>query len=124
MLTGFLTGAAHIFLACGATDFRKQIQGLTALVTMQFQLDPFGGDCVFLFCNRKRNAIKVLRYDHNGFVLATKKLLDEMKFQWPRKEADVREISDQQVEWLLQGLEIEQKSALKPVEMSLKTSCF
>lgn len=41
----------------------------------------------------------------------TKKLLDNMKFQWPRTPAEVKEISFQQVEWLLQGLEIEQKKA-------------
>ena len=64
---------------------------------------------VFIFCNRRRNSIKVLRYDANGFVLATKKLLDGMKFQWPKDEKEVDEISEKQLEWLLEGLEIEQK---------------
>ena len=45
-------------------------------------------------------------------ILATKKLLDDMKFQWPRTPDEVKEISIQQVEWLLQGLQIEQK---KPI---------
>ena len=53
--------------------------------------------------------IKILRYDSNGFILASKKLLENMKFQWPRKQEEVKEISFQLVEWLFQGLEIEQK---------------
>ena len=43
----------------------------------------------------------------------TKKLLDNMKFQWPRTPAEVKEISFQQVEWLLQGLEIYNGSVVK-----------
>lgn len=65
----FAADADHIFLACGATDFRKQIPGLVASVTLQFQLDPYNGNYVFIFCNRKRDAIKVLRYDRNGGFL-------------------------------------------------------
>lgn len=79
---------------------------------------------VFIFCNRKRDSIKVLRYDQNGFILATKKLLDDMKFQWPRTPDEVKEISFQQVEWLLQGLEIEQKKAHHQVKINHKNSCF
>lgn len=72
MLNSFITGAEQIFLACGATDFRKQADSLAAVVSMQFKLDPFADQCVFIFCNRKRNGIKILRYDHNGFILAGK----------------------------------------------------
>ena len=75
-------------------------------------------------CNRKRDSIKVLRYDQNGFILATKKLLDDMKFQWLRTPDEVKEISFQQVEWLLQGLEIEQKKAHHQVKIDHENSCF
>ena len=102
----FAEGASRIFLACGFTDFRKQIPGLVATVTLNFKLDPYNSSYVFIFCNRRKDSIKVLRYDYNGFVLATKKLLDDMKFQWPRTPDEVKEITFQQVEWLLQGLEM------------------
>ena len=46
--------------------------------------------------------------------LPQKKLLDGMKFQWPRNTEEVKEITGQQLEWLLEGLEIEQKKAIKP----------
>lgn len=124
MLNFFLTGAEQIFLACGTTDFRKQADSLVSVVSMQFQLDPFSDQCVFIFCNRKRNAIKILRYDSNGFILASKKLLDGMKFQWPKTPEQVKQISPQQVQWLFQGLQIEQKRALHPVEMNLENTCF
>lgn len=108
MMRRLMQDADRIFIACGATDFRKQIPGLVALVNIQFKLDPYQGNHVFIFCNKKKDSIKVLRYDSNGFILATKKLLDELKFRWPRTPEEVKEISFRQVEWLLQGLEIEQ----------------
>lgn len=53
MMKQFLTSSTHIYLACGATDFRRQLEGLSALVTMKFGLAPFfQEDCVFLFCNK------------------------------------------------------------------------
>lgn len=70
MMRRFIDGAEHIYLACGATDFRKQIPGLSTLVRSRFHLDPFQGSSVFIFCNKKRDALKVLRYDRNGFILA------------------------------------------------------
>lgn len=124
MLGHFAKDASHIFIACGPTDFRKQIDGLVAIVNFQFKLDPFSDRCAFIFCNKKKNSIKVLRYDKNGFVLASKKLLDEMKFQWPKDSAETKEITSQQLEWLLQGLSMEQKRALHPVKMSAEKICF
>lgn len=65
MMRRLAEDASHIFLACGATDFRKQISGLVSIVSMQFKLDPFQGTCVFIFCNKKRDSIKVLVYAQN-----------------------------------------------------------
>ena len=53
MLRNIADGAEHIYIACGFTDFRKQIESLSALVSLKFNLDPFISKCVFLFCNRK-----------------------------------------------------------------------
>lgn len=124
MLGHFAKDASHIYIACGPTDFRKQIDSLVAMVTLQFKLDPFSDRRAFIFCNKKKNSIKVLRYDKNGFVLASKKLLDEMKFQWPKDAVETKEITSQQLEWLLQGLSMEQKKALHPVKMSAEKTCF
>ena len=124
MMHSFINRATRIYLATGATDFRKQITGLNTLVTTRFELDPYRDDCVFIFCNKKRNSLKVLRYDKNGFILATKTLLDDMKFQWPSQKEDVREIDRKQVEWLLDGLSIEQVKAHHDVKIRGEDTCF
>lgn len=124
MLSRFACDAEHVFLAIGATDFRKQIESLVSMVNLQFGMDPFSESCVFIFCNKRRNAIKVLRYDKNGFILASKKLLEKMKFQWPKDDSEVKEISIRQVEWLLQGLSIEQEKAHREVKIGLENTCF
>lgn len=105
--------AEHIYLALGATDFRKQQNGLASLISLKFQLDPYSGECVFLFCNKKHSSLRALRWDGNGFILVTKFLTDEMKFQWPKTQGEVRAITKRQLEWLLDGLQIDQKKALK-----------
>jgi len=124
MLSRLACDAEHVYLAIGATDFRKQAASLVSMVTMQFGLDPFTENCVFIFCNKRRNAIKVLRYDKNGFILASKKLLERMKFQWPKDGSDVKEINIRQVTWLLQGLEIEQKKAHHNIKIDSANVCF
>lgn len=124
MIKSFLEDSQHIYIAVGPTDFRKQAKSLTSLVLSSFKLDPYDESYVFIFCNRKRDGIKVLRYDKNGFILAYKKLLDNMKFQWPRSSSEVKEITMQQITWLLQGLNIEQKKALKEIKISTNNSCF
>lgn len=120
MIRSFLNGANHIYLACGSTDFRKQSNSLCTLVTNSFKLNPFDEASVFIFCNKRRTSIKVLRYDKNGFILAQKKLIhiDKMKFQWPKNQDEVKCITMSQVEWLLQGLTIEPKKVFKDHDLT------
>jgi len=126
MIETFIKEAEHIYVACGATDFRKQMDTLCTMVIDKFNLDPYTGSSVFIFCNRKRNAIKVLRFEDNGFILAHKKLIDvdKMKFQWPKNETEVKDITIEQLRWLLQGLNIEQKTALKKYKISKEDVVF
>ena len=58
-------------MAVGYTDMRKQIDGLSALVTAQFRLDPFSNS-VFLFCGRNARVMKALYWEGDGFVLLTR----------------------------------------------------
>ena len=112
MMQHIADGADHIYVALGATDFRKQQNGLASLVALKFKLDPHSGASVFLFSNKRHNTLRALRWDGNGFILVTKSLSDEMKFQWPKNQGELRDITKRELEWLLQGLQIDQKKAL------------
>lgn len=103
-------GADRVYLACGATDLRKSIDGLAALVQLAFALDPFA-HAWFVFCNRDRDKLKLLRWDHNGFWLYYRRL-ERGRFQWPTSaEGATRVISRRQLQWLLDGLTLEQRQA-------------
>ena len=112
MLNDF-TGAEKVYIACGYTDLRCGIDGLAGIVQQQFQLAPFT-NTLFLFCGRRRDRIKALYWEGNGFVLLYKRL-ESGSFQWPRNEAESRELTPQQYRWLMEGLQIDQPKAHKAV---------
>lgn len=113
MLNDF-TAAEHIYVACGHTDMRKSIDGLAACVKQRFQLDPFSNS-LFLFCGHHKDRIKALWWDQNGFVLLYKRL-ESGKFQWPGDADDARDITPQQLRWLMEGLNINQPKAHRPMK--------
>jgi len=96
-------GGVQAYLALGATDMRKAIDGLAILVSQHLKLDPFTG-CLFAFCNRSRTIIKILYWDRNGFCLWQKRL-ERHAFRWPKSEAEVMEIGSKELSWLLDGLD-------------------
>jgi transposase len=94
---------------------RKSIDGLAALVQLAFDLDPFS-NAWFVFCNRGRDKLKLLRWDHNGFWLYYRRL-ERGHFEWPAQAGDrVQAISLRQLHWLLDGLTLEQRRAHRSVE--------
>ncbi len=98
-------------MAVGYTDMRKQIDGLSALVTAQFRLDPFSNS-VFLFCGRNARVMKALYWEGDGFVLLYKRL-ENGRFKWPRDESETREITPQQFRWLMEGLAVVQPGRIR-----------
>jgi len=113
MLNDF-TGAEKVFIACGYTDLRLGIDGLAGLVRTSFELDPFT-NTLFLFCGRRRDRLKALIWENNGFVLLYKRL-ESGSFQWPRNEREARELTPQQYRWLMEGLQVDQPKAHKAVK--------
>ena len=113
-MLGDITAARDIYIACGYTDMRKSIDGLAALVQEQFHLDPFS-QSLFLFCGKRRDRIKVLLWEGDGFVLLYKRL-ENGSFKWPRRESEIKPISWQEFRWLMEGLELEQKGAIRSVK--------
>jgi len=112
MLSDF-TGSDKVYIACGYTDLRRGIDGLAALVRQEFDLDPFTNTLI-RFCGRRRDRIKVLYWEGNGFVLLYMRL-ESGSFQWPRKESEARSLMPQQYCWLMEGLSVDQPKAHKPV---------
>ena len=106
----------RVYIATGNTDMRKAINGLSILVESRMELDPFSGN-MFIFSNKRRNMIKVLYWEHNGFCLWQKRLERE-RFRWPQRGEEVMRISPRELRWLLDGLEVVQGSAHRPLQYS------
>ena len=102
-----------MYLACGYTDLRRGIDGLASIVQEQFQLDPFQ-NTLFLFCGRRKDRIKGLYWEGDGFLLLYKRL-EAGSFQWPRNGTEARELTEQQYRWLMEGLSVEQPKAHRAV---------
>ena len=107
------SAADKVYLACGYTYFRKRIDVLARMVQQQFELDPFT-NTLFLFCGRRRDRVKGLYWEGDGFILLYKRL-EQGVYQWPRSESEVRSLTPQQYRWLMEGLKIEQPKAHRPV---------
>jgi transposase len=100
----------RVYLACGATDMRKSIDGLAAIVSVGFELDVFS-ESWFVFCNRSRDKLKILHWEHNGFWLYYRRL-ERGRFRWPvASETGPMAISRRQLQWLLDGLTLTQRQA-------------
>ena len=98
----------RVYLACGKTDMRKQINGLASIVENSFKLDPFDG-ALFVFCNRSRDRLKILEWDGDGFGLYLKRL-EKGHFKWPAPGDDVTmTLTGDELTYLLSGTRIELK---------------
>ena len=102
-----------VYLATGMTDLRRGIAGLVSIIQGEFELDPFE-DALFLFCGRRKDRIKGILWEGNGFVLLYMRL-ESGVFQWPRTGKEAVNLTQQQYRWLMEGLSIEQPKAHKPV---------
>ena len=107
----------RVYLAVGATDMRKQIDGLAALVEDVLEQDPFS-ESLFVFCNRGRDKLKILLWQHNGFWLWYRRLERE-RFAWPQSEAAAIEVSARELRWLLDGLDMRQVQGHRKADFRL-----
>jgi len=109
------TNIDQVYLACGATDMRRSIDGLAAIVQECFCLDLFSSS-LFVFCNRKMDRLKILRWEHNGFWLYYRRL-EKGRFRWPTDATGgTVQIGIRELNWLLDGLALEQKQAHPKVD--------
>lgn len=102
-----LPTSVRIYLARGATDMRKSIDGLAAVTKEVLEHDPLSGH-LFVFCNRRRDRIKILYWERSGFWLLHKRL-EQGTFAWPVPADDVSkqiELHASDLAALLGGLDL------------------
>ena len=104
----------RVYLCKRPVDFRKSINGLSALVEGVLRLNPFS-EHLFVFTNRRRDKVKILYWEHSGFVLWYKRLERE-RFHWPvYRDGEIVILNGQQLNWLLNGYEPHQRLEYRTV---------
>ncbi len=99
-----------VYLCREAVDMRKSINGLSVLVEAVLKLNPFSAHW-FVFCNRRRDKVKILYWERNGFCLWYKRL-EKQRFKWPvHLDGEVITLRSEQLKWLLDGYDL---SRMKP----------
>lgn len=96
-------GITRIVIACGHTDLRLGIEGLSQIVGNNYSLNPFEKNVLFLFCGRKSDRIKALLWEGDGFLLLYKRL-ENGKFSWSKNQAEAADLTREQYNLLMGGL--------------------
>ena len=103
MLT--LPASVRVFVAQGATDLRRSFDRLSAQVQKVLHQDPLSGH-VFAFFNRRRDRVKLLVWERDGFWLLNKRLETGTFAVLDRDEINARELY-----LLLEGIEVVRQRA-------------
>ena len=112
-MLGDISAASEIYLVCGYTDMRKSIDGLRGIVEETLKLDS-KDHSLFLFCGRRCDRIKALIWEGDGYVLLYKRLdVENGRYRWPRDKCEARNLTWQQFDWLMSGIDIEQPTAIR-----------
>ena len=103
-MIGLEVKEARVFVRPGATDMRKQINGLVVVIEQQMEANVFEPS-LFLFCNGERRILKAVYWDRTGFCLWQKRL-EKHRFPWPRNDEQARrEIDAEKLRMLLDGID-------------------
>ena len=99
--------ATKVYLALGATDMRKGFDGLYGLVRDRLWCEPTSGH-LFLFCNARRNRLKILYWDSTGLWVCAKRL-ERGRFSWPTLSSEDETkvlLSHEELALLLGGIDL------------------
>jgi len=99
--------ATRVFLAAGPTDMRKGFDGLADLVRHRLECNPLDGH-LYVFCNKRKNRLKVLYWDGSGLWSCNKRL-EKGRFSWPELNDTTARITlaHEELNLLLGGIELE-----------------
>ena len=101
--------ATRVYLAAGPTDMRKGYNGLAELARDRLESDPLSGH-LYVFCNRRKDRIKVLVWDGSGLWLCGKRL-QKGRFSWPEGGAGKVQLNQEELALLVGGIELERTRA-------------
>lgn len=99
----FFPDKFNIYLRPGVTDMRKSINTLSALVRTHMSAKAASGD-LYVFCNRRRDILKLIYWHKTGFCLWQKRL-EKARFPWPTSEEVSITLSKDQMRMLLEGID-------------------
>ena len=108
-----LPASVRVYLCLTACDMRKSFDSLHALVHEHLELDPFAGH-LFVFTSRRRDRIKILYWDRDGFAIWAKRL-EEGTYAMPSCSRDGAEleITVEELGALLSGIDLSNASRRK-----------
>lgn len=112
-----LSVPTRFYIVCGKTDMRKGIDTLASYIQAEFEMNPFN-QALFFFCGNKQDRYKCLYWDKEGFWLLYKRF-ENGKLNWPREEHIIRELNNEQVDWLLKGFSID-----RPIKQTNQSIIF
>jgi transposase len=99
-----LPPSVQIYLATGATDLRRSVDGLRVVVEKVLRNDPFSGH-LFVFRNRRGDRLKILFWDRSGFWVLYKRL-EKGTFAWPKADVTAPlSVSNTELMMLLSGVD-------------------
>ena len=109
------SGNVRVYLACGVTDMRRGIDGLSALVETAIKEAP-GSGAIFGFRGKRADRIKLLWWDGQGFCLFYK-ILERGYFPWPTAKEGVAHLTQAQLSMLSKGsIGVDRRGLLLPAE--------
>lgn len=108
---------SKIYLAPDPVDFRKQAHGLALIVSGSLGFLDLNLKHLFVFTNKKKNAVKALYWDKTGYALWSK-TLEKDRFRWPKSKEQTLNLEAKELRWLLDGIDLGKIKKHEPVILS------
>lgn len=106
-----LSEARRYFLYRGKTDMRKSFDGLSGLVRDKLLREPLSGE-VFVFMSKRKNQIRLLLWEGDGFSIYCKRL-EKGTFEIPDDSGESMEITSNQLLFIIKGIRLESVRQMK-----------
>ena len=117
-----VSSAYRYYLYRGQADMRKSFDGLSGMVRNELQKDPLSGE-VFIFINKRRNQVKILLWEGDGFSLYYKRL-EKGTYELPlwKEQTPSVELRSDELMLILQGISLKSVQRRKRFQMQEKKS--